>query len=314
MKKIILLLISLMGIFAGFLLWNHYHSQYIILFLMPSEDKNSEQKDSLLHLFRGIEASLNLGIEDAQAKNKFIYISYAIPEPIEESLPVIESHTNKFIKDHPEWLWDDKKIIIFTGFSSAQLKAGHAVVKENNRKILCIGAMATSPYMVQWKNTLQIIHSDALAANAIGMYLRRKLISEAIILYKPQEPYSEGYYKSLEKALQKQDIKASGIPFTSNTIEQTVAKEVNPLIKNAQKTIIIFTWDKKDIMKAEKYLHPHTSILCTDLCADIGNVFPTDREVVVVVPSIIDYTIRCRSLYKRLFEIFESINVIFLNI
>ncbi len=106
--------------------------------------------------------------------------------------------------------------------------------------------------------------------------------------------------------LTKQGLSHACFAFDKNTIKDQTEKKVNPYLKGSQKPVLIFTGYTDEAIECEKVLDNKIELICTDSCSNLKDAFPPERVATVVVPSIIDYTTRCNSLYKRLYEILEN--------
>ncbi len=295
-----ILAIAIFGI--TLIMW-HRTRFYAVGFFMPI-DRGAHTKNILF--FRGTLQAWQLGIADAHAINKFEFSHQEIPANINESIPVLKEKIDKFLKAHSCWWWRDDRILIIAGFTSGQLQIAQETVNAHKRKILCASLGSTTPQAAKWPNTLQLIHNDRFAAQAITMFIRRKQYDAVAILYMKNDAYSQGYHNELSHALSEQNIPYTSVNFTPSTITHSIINSVNPFFRNTKKPVLIFTGFSPEITTAEKALDAKASIICTDTCLDLGDVFAPTREATVVLPATVDYTVNTRSVYERVFHLLEQ--------
>lgn len=300
-KPIYFIIITVILIAFCIGLW-YRSSRYAIAFFMPTDDGTEKQN---IILFRGIYEIWQLGLQDAKAKSLITETFEEIPEDIDTSMPILKQKIKKFLDQHPQWLWDDKKIIIIPGFTSKQLEAGKNAILEAGRKIICMSPDSTTPLAATWPHTLQMVQNDTFSAKAIAMFARRKGYEKIIILYQ-NEPYSKPYKIALTQELNQQKIQNMALEFNREQTETLVTKKINPSLQNESRPAVIFAGNADELIPLEKILAPHIELICTDMCADLGDIFPPQRVITVVVPAINDYTPTTKNIYQRIFEILEK--------
>lgn len=302
-KKLFFLALAI--IISSILICSWYRStRYALAFFMPIDD--GTQKETIF-LFRGIYEAWQLGLQDAQAKS-YNQIFEEIPADIKASIPILKQKIRTFIDKHPRWLWNDNRIIIVPGFTSGQLQAAKDVIQEAHRKILCVSAAATTPLAQSWPHTFQVTPNDIFATKAVAMLVRRKKYDKILILSHANEPYDTAYNTGLLKELNQQKVTHESITLNHENIETLAIDKINPYLNSAVKPALIYIGFANEIIKIEKRLDPRIELICTDTCSNLGDVFPPQRVVTVVIPAINDYTPTTKDLYKRLFELLEQKN------
>lgn len=307
MKKIFFGFVFFILIGALAIFWHRSHF-YAVCFLMPV-DRGLQTPNTTL--FRGLYEAWHLGIEDAKALDKFQVSEVEIPADIDESITILKQQIRLFLARHNRWWWSDSKLLIIAGFSSRQLMAAKDEVQKCGRVVICVSPGSTTPQAASWQHVLQLEHNDTFAAQAITMFIRRKQFDKVAVLYIPHDPYSQGYSDGLIQAFVQQGVEYKTYAFDTNSIVSLVENEINSYLSDAKKPVLVFTGFSKDLIKAEKVLKSQVAIIGTDTCSDLGDVFAPEREVTVVIPAIIDYTVATKLLYQRIYQIFEKKDPLF---
>ncbi len=304
MKKILYGIIVVCLILTALVFW-HRSRFYAIGFFMPIDQEN--QKTNTL-IYRGLYETLQLGLADAKSLKNVAVSQIIIPPDFNESIPTLKKSIFQFLTDHRRWWWDDKKLLIIAGVSSGQLQAAKETVRAMHRSVMCVSPGSTTPRAAEWPNVLQMVHNDEFAAQAIGMFIRRKQFDKAAIIYIHNDSYSHEYTTVLVKVLAQQEVPYKTFTLDRRSMLTVAAKEINTFLRASEKPVLIYTGFSPEIIAIEKVLDPHIALICTDTCNDLGDAFGPNRQATVVIPAIMDYTMTTRSVYERIFNIFEKSN------
>lgn len=302
MKKIFLMLCLVALSVAVAIFWHRTHSYAVGIFLPVERGAQTPN----LSVFRGLLQAWQLGIADAGATQKIETTFVQIPPDIDESIPVIKKEVAAFLARHNRWWWDDGRMMIIAGFMSSQLNAAAQEVREHGRNVLCANAGSTSPAAQGWGNVLQAVHNDAFAAQAVGIFLRRKQYDKVAVLYLPGEPYSQSYMERLVPVLDEQKIAFKTYAFSKESIQEIVQKDVNQFLADAKKAALVFIGFIPEVIRAEKVLDPRVELVCSEMCSGLGDVFAPARTATVAIPATVDYTATSKSVWERLFALMNA--------
>lgn len=307
MRKILYGAIVACLVLAATVLW-HRSRFYAIGFFMSTYQEN-QNTNTLIS--RGLYETFQLGLADTKSLKNAEISHIVIPADFNESIPVLKKNVTQFLADHRRWWWNDNKLLIVAGVSSGQLQAAKEAVQAAHRSAMCVSPASTTPRASNWPNVLQMVHNDEFAAQAIGMFIRRKQFDRAAIIYTHNDPYSHEYTTFLTKALAEQEVPYKTFMLDRQSILTATPKEINAFLRKSKRPVLIFTGFSTEIIAIEKVLDQGIAVICTDTCSDLGDAFEPTRQATVVIPAIMDYTITTRSVYERIFNIFEKNNQTF---
>jgi len=256
------------------------HDRKIICFFVPTDGSIITKNVDKAFLIGLHDSGQNVDVKRFPLKDSFETKS-------------IDEHLPRFLKETEQY--KDENILIIAGASSDHLERAMRIVRESQRNILCMSLGATGLFR---GNYLLLVHRGDIAMHAMAIYLRYHNKTNVLVYGYPIWKYSNDYVKWLLPHLTQQDINYKVINTQDELLKRLNEIKINDGTNMTTENTAVFTIRPiKDFISLVNLIPIEFMVVTPTTGIDAEGL---TRNAVVQIPSVTNYTLTTRRLYRRL--------------